>query len=287
MDLTELIKAGAALGASFAGVGVTVGVLLKPLLEFFVKKKLGDVEADRSYRYEARKRLNAAVGPLQFQLLFACRDLCARIEKHGRPGSDVTTLDGYYGRSMLFRILKPLVICELIERQMAFADFAADAVGAVALRFNKSAILVLSGESVIGNYPAVDWTAQTQHVFYDSVSSATDALIVKDGETERCMRFSEFENFIKDEGNLTRLHPFPRIINGFTPSAKPIFWIRLVAYAFLCGDFVNKIGPAHELGFAKRKVDVKNLLAQADDAAINEHLALFAEQCEGAATYKL
>ncbi|TGP42841.1 hypothetical protein EN871_18120 [bacterium M00.F.Ca.ET.228.01.1.1] len=287
MDATELVKAGATLGASFAGAGVTVGVLLKPLLEFFVKKKLGDVDADRSYRYEARKRLNAAVGPLQFQLLFACRDLCARIEKHGRTGSDVTTLDGYYGQSMLFRILKPLVICELIERQMAFADFGVDEVGAVALRFNKSAILVLSGESVIRNYPNVDWTTQTQHVFYDSVSSATDALIVRDGENERCMRFSEFEKFIKDKENLTRLHPFPRIIDGFKPSEKPIFWIRLVAYGFLCGEFVNKIGPAHKLGFAKRKIDVKQLLAQAADATINENMVAFAEQCESAAAYKL
>ncbi len=49
-----------------------------------VDSRLGEEAALREYKFDARKRLYLAVGPLRFQLLLACRDLAGRISTHGR-----------------------------------------------------------------------------------------------------------------------------------------------------------------------------------------------------------
>jgi hypothetical protein len=41
----------------------------------------------------------------------------------GREAYDLE-LDGYFGRNTIFRLLHPLAILELIERQLAYSDFA-------------------------------------------------------------------------------------------------------------------------------------------------------------------
>jgi hypothetical protein len=109
-----------------------------------VENWLADKAADREYVLDARKRLYTAIGPLRFQLLLACRDLSGRVTAHARSPYD-TDVEHYYGRSFLFRILRPLAISELIERQIAFADFAVDAGAQDLLRFKKAAFAAFTG----------------------------------------------------------------------------------------------------------------------------------------------
>jgi hypothetical protein len=113
-------------------------------LEAQVRKEveilLGDRAADREYALDARKRLYAAIGPLRFQLLLACRDLTGRIISHGTRKNYSTSVETYYGRSTLFRIIRPLALSELIERQIAYADFAVDPAAVRLLKFKKAAL---------------------------------------------------------------------------------------------------------------------------------------------------
>jgi hypothetical protein len=104
-----------------------------------VELALGAEAAEREYRSAARRRLYEAIGPLCFQLLLACRQLADRIQSHGiNPKPYDMDVAKYYGRSTLYRLLRPIAISDLIERQMAFADFAVDPEAAVPLRFRRA-----------------------------------------------------------------------------------------------------------------------------------------------------
>ena len=84
---------------------------------------IGEKAAEREYKYEARKRLYHATGALRLQLLVACQSAALRFKSHCSKESFQINLERYYGRSTLYRLLRPIAIAELIERQMAYADF--------------------------------------------------------------------------------------------------------------------------------------------------------------------
>lgn len=252
-----------------------------------VEASLGQLAATRNYDWEARKRLYAAVGPMQFQLLLACRDLAARIQGHGTHPAYATNLDSYYGQSTVYRVLRPFVICELVERQIAFADFSVDKIGPEILRFSKAAKSIFSGETVIGAHPKINWTEQTEHIFYDSISRATDSLIVREDGKDRCMRFSEFAALVSDTSKREKLHPFPRIFDDFSVSRHPIFWLRLIAYGHLCSNFVNRVGVNETMGFYERRLDIAKLLKMCQDHVIESDLDGYAQRCRDVVEYKL
>jgi hypothetical protein len=243
-----------------------------------VETYLADKAADREYALDARKRLYTAIGPLRYQLLLACRDLSGRVSTHGRNTYD-TDIDNYYGRSTLFRILRPFAISELIERQIAFADFAVDAGAQDLLRFKKAAFAAFTGSSLVEGYPSINWDYETQHVFFDHLSRAANALIVEDAKGNfRCMRFDEFSVLLTDAQRRSALDPFPNLMLNFRPHVKPLLWLRLVGYASLCTTFINKTGVA--IGFEPRDFPCGRLLAEAKDTHISANLNKFVARCE-------
>jgi hypothetical protein len=237
-----------------------------------VETSLGDLAAEREYGLDARKRLYTAIGPLRFQLLLACRDLAGRIQSYGLGRGYDLDLQGYYGRSTLFRILRPLSLAELVERQIAYADFAVDAGAIDLLRFKKNAFAAFSGGSLVEGHPNVVWSRQEQHVFFDYLSRSANALIINaDGESERVLRFDEFDRMLDGKDAMERLSPFPTILHGFTAAAKPLLWVRLVAYGNLCNDFVNTAGKS--IGFEVREYPVAELLSAAGERTIADNIA--------------
>src|SRR5256885_1724286 len=75
----------------------------------------------------ARKRLYTAVGPLKFQLILASFDLVNRVLWIGMSNEQFPiTYKGYFGRSTLYRLLRVFGISEMVERQIADADFTVD-----------------------------------------------------------------------------------------------------------------------------------------------------------------
>jgi len=243
-----------------------------------VEATLGELASERQYVFEARKRLYTAIGPLRFQLLMACRDLAGRIKAQGLSRSYKTNIDGHYGRSSLFRILRPLCLAELVERQIAYADFSVDAGAVDLLRFKKNAFAVFSGGSLVEGHPKAKWNNQEDHVFYDCLSRCANMVIVReDNGQERCMRFHEFEALFLNQHAEDKFAPFPNIFQDMTPEAKPLFWLRLVAYGYLCNDFINTTGKA--VGFEFRDYPVSELLAVTKDSVICGNLSEYAARC--------
>lgn len=250
-----------------------------------VETYLADRAADRQYELDARKRLYLAIGPLRFQLLIACRDLSGRIVAHFK-NPYATNVESYYGRSLLFRILRPLVLCELIERQIAYADFSVDITAVELLRFKKGAYAALSGGSLVDGHPSINWDDEEQHVFFDHISHAAAALIVHNGAaSDRVMRFDEFSDLLDRPGDSEALKPFPDLLARFTPQGKPILWLRLVGLAYLCNHFINQTGQA--IGFEARAVDCAGLLKASHDPEIAKAIDTYVKRIAALAATSL
>jgi hypothetical protein len=228
-----------------------------------VERHLGQEASQRQYEYDARRRLYLAIGPLRFQLLLACRDLAGRVESFGAYERFELSLDTYYGRSTLYRILRPLAIAEAIENQVALNDFSIDPGALVCLRFRRTLTRIWSGSEVIGQRSDADWSSQVQHVFADSLSICAQALICRgDSDGHRIYRFDEFNESLDREGP-ERVAPFDVLLTDFQPHSKPILWLRLVAHGHACNALVQRLGT--EMGFEQKVFPTQLLLQQGGD----------------------
>lgn len=232
---------------------------------------LGDRSAERTYRAEAKRRLYLAVGPLRFQLLVAASELSNRVSRigDGKYTYDMS-MRGYFGQSTAYRMLRVLAISELIERQVAYADFAVDPEMRSLLRFKRQALLSLSSHRVSLGHPQEDWNRQIQHVFYDVLGIISSSMITHDAPTDagRVLRFDEFAMMVAAKDGLQRIDPVPRLLDGFSVQSKPVLWLRLLALAQLCVGLLEANGP--DLGLEVEEIKLDQMLEQAGDAHINE-----------------
>lgn len=245
-----------------------------------VEVYLGERAADREYKLEARKRLYKTIGPLRFQLLIACRDASSRIEGHGLRQPYSMHMKGYYGQSTLYRLLRPISISELIERQVTYADFSVDPASIDLLRFKKAAFIAFTDETIIRKHPNADWQRQREHVFSGNLSRAANTLIIGDGSNgERLMYFHEFQSFIQDSENLETFSPLPRILDDFKIAEKPIFWLRLVCLGYICSEFVRTAG--RDIGFEQIEYKLTELLEASGDDYILANIEEYEELIRG------
>jgi len=244
---------------------------------------LGIKAAERDYALAARKRLYTAIGPLRFQLLLACRDLRSRIELYAKTPY-ATTLNGYYGRTLLYRILRPMAVSDLIERQIAYADFAVDTAAIEVLRFRRAFLESWTGGDVVLAHPAVNWQHQEQHVFSDSLRRAAAAIILRD-QIDRVMYHSEFHEFLANHANYEKVHPFQRLLDGFSIESKPILWTRLVCAGLIAHDFVESQG--RKIGFSQTPFPVVELLNHCSDEFIRSHVTEYEAAIRRVAAVKL
>lgn len=230
-----------------------------------IEEYLGERLVERNYRAEAKKRLYLAVGPLRFQLLVAAAELSNRVERIG-DGKYVydMSINSYFGQSTAYRILRVLAISELIERQVAYADFAVDPEMRGLLKFKRQALLSLSSHRVSLGHPQEDWNRQEQHVFYDVLGIIASAMIIQESPTlSRVMRFDEFSKLAAEKDEIKRIDPIPHLITGFTIESKPILWLRLLALAELCIGLLENHGSA--LGLEINQIEIGLMLDQAND----------------------
>jgi hypothetical protein len=156
-----------------------------------------------------------------------------------------------------------MAIGELIERQIAYSDFAVDEAALECLRFKRSVERILSGDTLVGQHPHLDWSRQVEHVYADSISVAANALV--SGENERVLRFDEFVDVVERDG-FARFEPFHELLSEFRIAFKPILWLRLIAYGNACNRFVIRSGAP--LGFEQLTFPVADLIQKSKDEYI-------------------
>jgi hypothetical protein len=241
-------------------------------------------KADIDYSSNARKRLYEAIEPLRLQLLFAARDVADRVQGHvrlGKPGDPawVMDVDKYYVQSFVFRLLRPLAIGQLIQRQMSIADFRVDERAIDLLRFDESARRLLAGSDVVLDHKA-DWAAQTDHLFSDNLQVAAAVLLVREASgVTRVMDFAEFAGVLR-AGIPPALTDLLTIFGRCKASLleNPIFWLRLVGYGHVCNNLVADLGA--NLGFRSRPYDREEMLKHTKDSDISANPARYAAAFE-------
>jgi len=250
-----------------------------------IEVQLGEIGAQRQYEYEAKRRLYLSIGPLRFQLLLACRDLVGRIKSIGTTENYRIQLDEYYGRSTIYRLLKPIALASLIEEQMAINDFSVDREAIDCLRFRRAVTRIFSGDELSDGHPNVDWSQQKEHVFADSLASAVQSIIERvDVNQSRILRFDEFKEKIERDGWVAA-SPIDKIFEQFTIDRKPILWLRLVAYAQICNSFVTRQGQAR--GFAEEYFDTQELLLRSRDIFVKTEFSGLKEKIKKLETLPL
>jgi hypothetical protein len=74
------------------------------------------------------------------------------------------------------------------------------------------------------------------------LSRAANALIISAPEGERIVRFDKFDPLLQDNTFIERLTPLPELLETLDLQKKPVLWIRLVAFGYLCVDYVGSGG---------------------------------------------
>jgi hypothetical protein len=243
-----------------------------------VENELADKAAQRGYEFAARNRLYTAIGPLRFQLLNACRDLAIHIQDYGLEGRRYSLEPtNYYGKSTLYRLIRPLTIAELIERQISIADFSVDPEAVDLLRFKRAAFRAFNDDRPILNHPDENWDYAEEHLFNHLTAKMASALaITPEGALERPMFFHEFESYLEQPASRETVGPLIHIVRNFDIKNKPIFWIRLVFYGYASAMLVNHMGV--KIGFQLINFNPTKLLALSADKFTKEHMQDICEE---------
>lgn len=221
-------------------------------------------DAKIEYELEAKKRLYGAIGTLRFQLLLASRDVAHQVISYGRGRQFDLTTTNYYGQSTLYKLVMPFVFCELIEKQISYADFSVDPEAVDLLRLKRSIYTAFSSGASILNHPNANWENEEQHVFRHSLDRISNSVVVTESSQSAFpMPFHEFEKFIPIPKNSAKLSPLPKLLRDFSISEKPQLWIRWVLFGYLCSKFVNEKGLS--IGFDHIDFPLEELIEKVGD----------------------
>ncbi|MGW7820297.1 hypothetical protein ACWGLF_19695 [Streptomyces puniciscabiei] len=254
------------------GSSAAISAVVSAVASYLTQHRLARRGAELDYELYARKRLHEAIGPLRFQLLMAIRELLRRLRFHPYqewpmdPGS-------YYAHSFIYRLLKPLAIAQLIERQMAVADFSVDTATVDLLRFELAAIRMLADAEILLDHPSVDWESQSQHLFHETIDVAAARLICETvGQTPRVMSYNEFATEVPDPNNDAAIAPVARLFADCHANLteKPLLWLRLVGYGHASHWLMHQHGA--NLGFNPGRYNTANLLRHARDELIVQRI---------------
>lgn len=263
-----------------AGVDITgslvssavVAAIVAGLSSFLTQRYLLERKARVDYEYMARKRLNEVIGPLRMQLLFSVRDLIGRVNRHtnGRWNMDPS---GTFVRSFVYRILRPLAVAQLIERQMSIADFSVDPEAIALLRFKRAGERMLTGSKVVRKHPDADWSTQSGHLFRDNLRAAAAKLIADDESGPVVIDYARFQRENPNLQECPELRDLTQIFirceNNLTDN--PLFWLRLVGYAYACSRLIAELGTA--VGFEDKPLLAGDMLHAVEDSRISKHAA--------------
>ncbi len=269
-------------------VAATVTIFVNVIGKLFLDRRLEAIKADLKekgdvnsakiqYELEEKKRLYHSIGHLRFQLLLSARDVALHVTSFGAGLRQYpTTTKNYYGQSTLYKFLRPIALCELIERQVAVADFSVDVDSIELLRFKQSIYKCFSSGDPILHHPDANWLEQEQHVFYNSLTRIANSLLIEDSNGTRSpMSFHQFVEFLENEESHNNLSPLPEFLEDFSIEEKPLLWLRFVFFGYLCSELVNEKGA--RIGFEHVEYPLEALIRKVDDQFTLDKVANFTE----------
>jgi hypothetical protein len=328
---------------AIAAVGSLAGAIVSGLFALRATRVSDEVRR----RGESIARLTTATGALRLELFLETRSFARRLVHywHESQSEDPLTLaasrmgatEGAYhaGGLMIYRLLRPLTVGEIIEQQTFDADLLVDRTMVDLLRFSHAGMEMLTGDQLGRGFdgdsgpdgfdmsrcwdpdrdlagldvpssvegPAATVRSLDQRIRGSYLRTAAAALVLPsaagavDRETKRCMTHPEFrerwEHPAEHDDFHDALTPVKSVIGGFSPSANPIFWLRLVAYAHVCNWFYDRVREEYEaehphgeglrrhdepIEYTPVKLDVPGMLNAAEDRYLTTHASDYADR---------
>jgi hypothetical protein len=260
------------------GTSAVVSAIVGGLVTFLSQNRLLARKAQLDYELEAKKRLYEVLGPLRLQLLLAARDVVRRFQMHHKNDWNMNP-KGYYVKSCVYRLLAPLAVGQLIEKQLSVVDFGVDTDAISLLRFISSAERMLTGDDLLLNHPDVDWSSQKQHLFRDNLRAAALKLVVSDsGKPSRLMSFAEFDTsyeLLETEALKALAMIFKKCKKSLTENV--IFWVRVTGYAYACAEYLKSPSGA-ALGFEERTLPIQEMIQATNDQHYISQLELYQQR---------
>jgi hypothetical protein len=259
-----------ALIAAFASLLVALlGVVAGYLTKLSSDRKLAELndrlaegqsarDAERDYRYEARKRVYSELQPLMFQMVESGESACTRIEglaaaareNHLTPG-DRWLDSGYYYDSTVYRLCAPLVYFRLCQERLTSVDLSVEPKVHDQYTLAKQLYLTwTNSRPLAGSEPAIPYVPlysderagdydpavnQPQHIFGGAIDQLVEAMTIRDDVGVRCISYGAFEEQIEERGTKIRrlAAPLWYLLQDFHPRSKPVLWRMLLAQAHI------------------------------------------------------
>lgn len=198
-----------------------------------LKSELGDASAERNarrdYEYDARKKLYAEYEPLLFQLIEQSENAYYRVlslartarEGHLSPeGGGWLKRPGYYMRSTIYKLLAPIALFKIIQRNLTFVDLSVDP--GISANYTLAKVLYLTFTcdfELAGLSPAIKYqphaddaenrqNENSQQFWRQGIPLGCldnvlhDCMLTKDQPTT-LRTFGDFERIVKDLSNLS------------------------------------------------------------------------------------
>jgi hypothetical protein len=263
IDLTEALVSSAVIAAVVGG-----------LTSFLTQRYLLNRKAQIDYDFMARKRLYEALGPLRMQLLLAARDVVRRVKGHAGTRWQMDPSD-HYARSFIYRLLRPLAVAQLIERQMGVADFSVDKGAVALLLFNTAAERMLSGDDIVLDHPLVDWSTQSQHLIRDNLRAAAATLISDGDRGPEVLDYARFQRAFPNPEEDPALRDMALIFRRCRAALteNSLLWLRVVGYGYACNRLIATQGTS--IGFEDRPFPAAEMLSAVDDEYITSRVTAY------------
>lgn len=228
---------------------------------------------------EARSRLQVATGALQLELFLETRSFARRLVHYFHESGKDHQLEAYRdhaepghyhdGGMMIYRILRPFTVGEIIETQTLAADLLLDPRMMDMVRFSHAGLEMLTGDRIgrqLGGEEMIKgfemgscWDVGRsgsgfQRIRGSYLRCGAAALVAPpEGKREprRCITHAEFCQLWEKGDREPRsphgaafhegLEPMKATINRFNRYENPVLWLRLVGYAYVCEQFYDRM----------------------------------------------
>lgn len=169
---------------------------------------------------------------------------------------------------LVYRILRPMTVAGMIVHRTRQSDLAFDDERVVAIvRFHNAAYDMLTRQEVLTDAPEAvraefddsrAWgrpgdrpgDAPFDRIRDTSLRAAADELTLEtDGDVERrCMTHADFVTRWEDPATYPDFHralePLTTVLDAFAPAKNPVFWFRLLGYAYTCEWYLQEVADS-------------------------------------------
>lgn len=220
-------------------------------------ERAAERSARRSYEYEARQRLYQQYEPLRFQLGEAAEGAYSRILSLARScrNGDLrrdggwNSREGYYLRSIIYKLLLPMAIFRLMQRMLTLVDLGLDAEIGTQYKIAKALYYSWTDDfELAGINPSLKYTPQAelgspirevqpsvylqQGIPTGYLDRSVEAFLsVDESKLMRTISYGEFEKAFRDKESETYKANivFVKALLNFHPATRPVLWRILIA----------------------------------------------------------